>query len=125
MLSLILASLIAAPSAEARPLQWTLNCKWDLSGTPPLGGPRFQVVKTAFKGRDGKWDAKYAIVARPLRPGAEPRTFELEHAGSGDEDYNEFDLKDKNGPVKGAYIQNQFKWATIVDNEGTGAYRCE
>lgn len=125
MLPLILATLLTAPAAEARPLQFTLDCRWNLDGTAPIGSPRFQVLKTAFKGRDGKWDAKYAIVMRPLRPGAEPRTLQLEHAGSGDEDYNEFNVVGRDAPVKGAYIQNQFKWATIVDNEGTGAYRCE
>ena len=64
-------------------------------------------------------------MARPLNPNAEPRSFDLVHAGSGDEDYNEFKVKARNAPVQGAYIQNAFKRATIVDNEGYGAYRCE
>lgn len=125
MLSLLLASLIASPAAEARSLQFTLDCKWDLQRPQPIGGPRLQVVKTAFQKRNGKWDYKYTIVARPLNPNAEPRSFDLVPAGSGDEDYNEFKVKARNAPVQGAYIQNAFKWASIVDNEGYGAYRCE
>ncbi len=126
MLPVILASLLASPTiADARPLQWTLDCKWDMSSPQPIGAPRFQVQKTAFKNRSGKWDSKYAIIVRPLNPMAEPITLELKTAGSGDEDYNEYNVVAQNAPVQGAYIQNKFEWATVVDNEGYGSYRCE
>jgi hypothetical protein len=127
MFSLVIASLLLSPQqAESRTLQWSLDCNFLLAGPPPVGAPRVQVTKSAFKNRNGKWDARYAIVVRPINPTVKPKVYELEHAGSGDEDYNEFKLAkaDERAIVQGAYIQNQFRWVTVIDREGYGAWQC-
>lgn len=124
MLSLVLA-LFLSPQTQAAPLQWTLDCKWEVRAPQPVGSPRISVVKTAVKGGDGKWDAKYTIVVRPMNPTVKPLVYKLEES-SGDEDYMEYSVapRDESAVVQGAAIHNKFKWATVADQDGSHSWKC-
>jgi hypothetical protein len=84
-----------------------------------------KAVKTAYK-KDGKWKVRYTVEITSVRNNPPTKAYRLVPAGSGDEDYNEYDVvdPDNTSPISGASIQNRFLWVGLVDREGVGSHHC-
>lgn len=122
-----LFALAFVPSlGNAKDLSFKLDCEYDGVGTERVGAPRYQVVKTAFRTAAGKWDVKYSLKVIPLAPYAQPELFDFVPAGSGDEDYSEYNVVDPSHKlaIQAAYIQNRFEWVGLIDDEGSSSYHC-
>ncbi len=127
MKSFIFASaLLFSLASFANQPVFTLDCRWDTGGNGPVGGPRYQVLKVAKKVK-GKWANEYKLKSIPRNPTAKATEYKLESAGSGDEDYNDYNVVDRSNRtyISGVTIQNRFEWATLSDSEGYVSYRCE
>lgn len=75
---------------------------------------------------NGVWKNQFFLKVIPQNPTAEARVLKFKPAGSGDEDYNEYNLVDGKGTgVSGAAIHNQFRWASLVSETGSSFARCE
>ncbi len=124
--SILFAQGVLAQSTSAKPLRFVLPCSWIGDRQPPVGSPRYQVVKTATKGPRG-WENSYSVEVTPMVFNAKTRSFPMVSAGSGDEDYNEYRIVDKtnrSGLGEYAAIQNQFRWASLSNVDGVGIYSC-
>ncbi len=123
---LLFASAVTPSQSYAKDLTFSLDCEWDSERRAPVGAPKYQVMKTAYKDKNGKWAIKYSLREQPLNPTAKSSVFDLEPAGSGDEDYSEYYVVDPShkSAISGAYIQFQFTWASLVDNKGYHSYDC-
>lgn len=133
MTKFLLFSLIVAVPALAD-MRFTLNCTPSKSvAKVPNHIARYKLVKIAFPkakpGNGPKWDSRYAVAVYFKSQPTKAYEYPLVPAGSGDEDYSEWDLKaedrqKKTINVNGAYIQNQFRWGTLVDTDGMGFADC-
>jgi hypothetical protein len=114
--ALVLGLILSSP---AHALEFSLNCVDSITDKPlPL-----KVVKVPRKGQSGKWESFYFIES--LANGKSIRV-PLEHAGSGDEDYNEYHTPQAAHSLglQGASIQNRFVWASIVNTQGSSFASC-
>ena len=123
---LLFASVVIPGQSHAKGLTFSLDCKWDREGRAPVGAPNYRVIKTAYKDNNGKWAVKYSLREQPLNPTARSSMFDLEPAGSGDEDYSEYNVVDPShkSAISYVYIQFQFTWASLGDNNGYHSYDC-
>ncbi len=126
-LLVLLAIVLGFSVAEAKEIRFTLECRWDTGGTPPVGSPHYQAIKIAKQKGKGKWTTEYALKATAVGPRSKGTTYKLESSGNGDEDYSDYVVvrAPRNFGIAGATIQNQFKWVTLSDNEGYSSYRCD
>jgi hypothetical protein len=133
--SLLVVCLVLAQSALAPPLRFTAPCTVDSTGAKvPAHVAKYKMVKEAFvraKPTPGKkWDYRYFLqVFFKSRP-SKAYEYPLVPAGSGDEDYSEWNVKAEGRQlrsinVSGAYIQNNFQWISLIDNDGSAFARCE
>ncbi len=132
--SSVLLCLILSQSALAEGLRWSLPCKADSSSRPiPAHVDRYKMTKIAFvnpKPVPGKkWDYRYVLEVYFKSQPSKAYEYRFVSAGSGDEDYNEYNLDAKSKKlrsinVSAAYIQNSFKWVNLVDGEGYGFVNC-
>jgi hypothetical protein len=118
-MKLVLAAFALVLSSQAHALEFSLNCVDTLSDKPvPV-----KVVKVPRKGPSGKWESFYFI---ETVAGGKTVRVPLEHAGSGDEDYNEYRTPTAAHALglQGASIQNRFVWASVVNTEGSSFASC-
>lgn len=119
--ALLVFVLSMASLAQAKPLTFTLECRWAVSAVRPPTDPDFQVVKTALK-KDGHWTTEFTLIARSHANESSRVVYQLEEA-SGDEGYLVYKvLDDTKSKFSWVTIENQFNWATISTNEGN--YEC-
>ena len=124
-LSLIGATLVPQTSDAALAKVFTLSCKWDVSDDQPVGAPTYKLLKIVKKNRAGRWTARYAVKVIPQNPTAEAIELKLESMESGDEDYIEYKVTNRNNfGIAGATIQNQFKWGSLVSSDGFTNFVC-
>ncbi|MBX9769245.1 MAG: hypothetical protein K2X47_18355 [Bdellovibrionales bacterium] len=130
---LVVAFFLSPVLSSAQDLRFRMDCGIALktSNKPVKNAPFLRVIKTPIKGADGKWTQKYTLEETNTSTGA-VKSFAIESAGSGDEDYNEFYVKGSQY-VKSAVIQNNFRWAslsTIQDGQNEcepskASYKCD
>lgn len=108
----ILATLFCAQAAHA--FEVKIPCRDDESHRVlPISA-----IKTSEKDASGKWDSKYFLEAHGKR-------YELISAGSGDEDYNDFDVKTPEAVgIMGASVQNRFEWVALINVGGSSFATC-
>ncbi len=103
-------------SVSMASLEFSLDCVADGASSPFA-----RVIKVPYKNREGKWDARFFVEIK----GRSGR-LELVSAGSGDEDYLEYEVKTpvQGVNISGGAIQNRFQWASLTDNEGSSFAQC-
>ncbi len=126
-------AVFVAQSAQAA-TKWTLNCAVTSKvAKVPAQVAKYRITKEAFLNPNPtpghKWNKRYAVEVFFKALPNKAYTYKLVHGGSGDEDYNEFKLSATDAQssrinVQGAYIQNNFEWATLVDRDGYGFADC-
>lgn len=118
-MKLVLAAFALVLSSQAHAFEFALNCVDTLTDKPlPM-----KVVKVPRKGASGKWENFYFIES--LAAGKLVRV-PLAPAGSGDEDYSEYRTPKEAHALglQGASIQFRFKWASVVNTEGSSFASC-
>jgi hypothetical protein len=130
--SALVAFLLLAQPVLATELRFSLDCSGD-KGDQPAHIARYKVVKISTPSKKpvkgSKWTVRYALEVYFKSQPSKAYTYPFVPAGSGDEDYNEYDLKatgaqQRSIDIQGASIQNRFEWATLVNTEGYGLLRC-
>ncbi len=118
-MKILLSILTVIITSQAQALEFSLDCKDHDDKALPL-----KVVKVPKKSASGKWENFFFVEA--LVSGQLVRA-PLEHAGSGDEDYNEFrtTANTQKVRVQGAAIQNRFKWASLTNLDGYSFAHCQ
>lgn len=129
-LGILLALACAVPSVQAKELRFYLACEKGEKPRLPPKGVSYRAIKISKpSAKEGKWETSYALeVKREAKPGVE--VFNFVSAGSGDEDYNEYNIDDSEKEriainVESAYIQNKFSWVGLIDREGYQFIRCD
>lgn len=103
------AILMSSTSYASGPLEFRLVCEVDSSAPAAVRAlQNISFVKNPVRGADGRWENRYSIQIGQER-------IELTPAGSGDEDYNEYEVVGENRfQITGAAVQNRFAWASIL-----------
>lgn len=110
---------IAPVASEA--LEFRLQCVNDTTKEVlPI-----EVIKTPYMGKDGKWQAHYAVEV--ATPGSESVRLAPRSAGDGDEDYLSYNVVKPRAEIdiNGVTIQNEFAWASLIDNNGSDYATCK
>lgn len=129
-------------SAGYAELRFPLDCKVTLKGKKLVDGVKsYRVVKVSVpaeprkpRGNEEgaparKWKSRFVVEVTWTDKQKKPTDYLLVPGGDGDEDYSDYDLQNKKAietiDVQGAAIQNQFKWARLVDVEGYSFAMCQ
>lgn len=115
---------LTSPDRDPAATEFRLSCLYD---EERVGAPLLAVVKK-IKKKAGHWVNHYFVEIKPQNPTVHAANFEVNPSGSGDEDYNEFSLSDldqQKAGISAVYIQNSFKWASLINTEGSSFARCQ
>lgn len=127
----LLVSFCLVSVAQAEGKRFTLKCTPDKSlSHVPAHVSSYKVAKVVTKpSTTSKWVTKYVLEVYFKSQPSKAYEYPFVPAGSGDEDYVEYDVKGSDAQlnrinVKSAYIQNQFRWVNLIDNDGMGFADC-
>lgn len=131
--SFLVVSLSLSYSAMGAPLRWSLPCSIERNVKIPAHVARYQVTKIAFPNPKptvgNKWSHRYVVEVFFKSSPTKAYAYPLVPDNNGDEDYNDYRLT-ATGPqmrtinVQGAAIQNAFRWATLINVDGSGFASC-